>query len=128
MIIDILFLIISLILSLFHGLLSVIDFIIPDKWTEAVEYMFSNLGILQGFFPVAELLQVFGWFYSFLIVWYGFKGVIWIYGMIPYVGKSVGMPNGVPAENNVNLRGNDEGRTVNLKTTKGKNIRKNTKW
>lgn len=89
MIIDLIVIVITLFLSIIHGLLSLLNFVIPNQIAEAIEVSIGYTAYLTGILPVQEIMTAMLSFLSFLIVWYGAKLVMKIFHMLPWVGKKV---------------------------------------
>lgn len=89
MITDIIFLFITLMLEIIHGLLSVVTFIIPTQLQTYLSWAFSFTKYFYGILPVANLLAVLGFLFSFLAAWFGWKVLLRILGFIPHanIGK-----------------------------------------
>lgn len=69
----------------------VIDFVVPDKVEEMIDYFLSPLSYLSGIVNLPALMSVISFLISFFVAWYIVKIVIWTIGMLPF-GKSVNIP------------------------------------
>jgi len=105
MIITLLFYLGGLFLSLISTLLATLTFAIPSVFTTAIQGYISYLGYAQGIVPVVAttgysglagsigLLDLFGYALAFLVIWYSVKIILWLFALLPWIGKHVPMPH-----------------------------------
>lgn len=94
MIVDILILIIGTFLSIVITLLSVINYSIPPQFENALLYYLSPLQYLSGYIDIQTIFSAIGVVSSFLGFYYTVKFSLWLYSIIPFVGKQIDLPFG----------------------------------
>lgn len=70
---DIIFLIITLFLTILRGFLSTINLAIPDGITDGITFFFSYLSNIGGVVNLPAFLGAISFFVTFLGLWYGYK-------------------------------------------------------
>jgi len=105
MITSVLFLVGGVFISLIASILGFITFAIPDVFTTAIQSYIAYLSYAQGIVPVVAtpgytglagsigLLDLFGYGISFVGLWYLFKLIMWVFALIPWIGKHVPLPH-----------------------------------
>lgn len=88
--------------------------ILPDELFEGVLTIISYFGYMNGVFPIDTLFFCLGVLCSFYIAWYTYKIAMWVWSMLPYIGKSEA--NQVPEGNVLNLhKGSSNARILDLR-------------
>jgi hypothetical protein len=87
MIIDLLFFLLGAILNGIAALFSLLTFVIPQDALAAIANAFSYLAYLQAFFPIDTFLTVASSFFGFLLVWYSWRLIMFVYSLVPGIGK-----------------------------------------
>lgn len=72
-------------LFLINSLLNVIPFFLPVAAVTAIENAIAGLAYFYGVFPVAEVVGAISFFIGFLIIWYFWRVVLFILGLIPFL-------------------------------------------
>jgi len=92
-------------LSMIATILNALTWTIPSAFTDSITSYISYLGYAQGIVPVVAtpgytglagsigLLTLFGYGLSFITLWYTVKLIIWMFALIPWIGKHVPMPH-----------------------------------
>lgn len=94
MITAIVMLVFSFVLSSIALVLALITWAIPSAFQTAVYTLVTQYaGYAQGFFPVANTLQVISTFLEFLMLWYGFKMLLMLFHFVPGLGKHIEPPS-----------------------------------
>lgn len=86
MIIAIIIIFITLILHIILAILGIITFVLPFQIATAIQWLFSSVGILNGWFPVQTLMKAMAFLITFFLFFYGIKIVFWIISFIPGIG------------------------------------------
>lgn len=127
MIISAILYIVGAFVTLVSSAFSAISYAIPGNFQTAIHYFFGYLGYLRGVLPIDNILTAMGSFITFLTYWYAIKLILWIYSLVPWIGKTTTLPN-IPESNIVDLRPQSSGRnTLDLRKKRGKNIMRNTR-
>jgi hypothetical protein len=87
MITSVFYFIIGSFLALLSGLLGAISFIIPAQFQAGIFYITSYFNILSGVINLPELIGAMIFFLTFLQAWFGFLGLLWVFGKMPFIGK-----------------------------------------
>lgn len=74
------------VLNIFSWLLSGLGFIVPTQVSDAIRWVFSNVYLLSGVFPVDELLTAVSTLLTFFTFWYIFKLILFFVSFIPGIG------------------------------------------
>jgi len=105
MITSIFYLLGGVFIGLVANILNILTFTIPDAFETAITQYIAYLGYAQGIIPIVAtggysglagsigLLDLFGYALSFIGVWYLFKLMIWVFSLIPWIGKHVPLPH-----------------------------------
>jgi len=108
------------VLFLLHGILSLVNFVIPQAFTNAVSYVVQYAFIFNGVFPVETLFYAI---FTFLIAYstiYGVKFTFWLISFLPFFHEKE-FPT-VP-KNEINQYQRSS-RVVNLKGRRWVNLKK----
>lgn len=104
MIIDILLFVVSLFLWTISRLFGLIEFALPEEVTTAASDWMGNLAYTQGLFPLVPnpnmtglagsigILNIVGYGLQFIVAWYLIKLILFAFGLIPWFGKHVDLP------------------------------------
>lgn len=87
MIADTIIFIASSIVALIAGILSAINFAIPDQFSTAILFYVAKLSYLEGMLPISRLLEVVGWWVLFTTYWYTVKVLLKVFSWFPWIGK-----------------------------------------
>ena len=79
-------------LQILSSIFGVIEFFIPDAFSDAIAYVVSYLGYWQGIFPISTMLSAVATFVTFLTGYAIVKLVLWGYHLIPGIGKKTSLP------------------------------------
>lgn len=96
----------SLFITTITAILGTFSLAIPNYFEDAITQYIQYLGYAQGLVPITAttgytgfagdfgLFDLFGYALVFLVFWYGIKILLWIYAMIPWIGKHIPLPHG----------------------------------
>lgn len=76
MVVDIIFLLGSLFLSIMFSILSAFDFFLPDNFIAAIQWAFGYIYYVDLILPVVALMEAFGVLLTFLAFWFSFKRIL----------------------------------------------------
>lgn len=79
---DFLIVILWLILTLLHGLLSAIPISLPPQIGASIYYFAGYVRYLGGIIDIPGVFAAFGFLLNFLVAWFTFKAIMWIYHII----------------------------------------------
>lgn len=83
MLVDILLLVAGFVLNFISFLFGLITFVIPVEALASISQAFSYIAYVQAFFPIDTLVTVLTSYLSFLLLWYGWKLIMWVYSILP---------------------------------------------
>lgn len=86
MLFDIIILIGSTLIFAFASIFRALNLVIPDTFTDAVEYFVAKLSLISGIVNVDDILTAIGFFLTFTTAWYTIKLVLWTFQFIPFIG------------------------------------------
>jgi len=101
---DVFIFIIASFVQIIATILSAISFLIPSSVQTALAEWLGYLGYLQGVFPIVPtpsmtglaqtvgVLTVVGWALQLLVAWYLVKLALFVFHLVPFVGKHVEIP------------------------------------
>lgn len=89
MVVDLIFLIIIIFLSIVGSLLQLIDFLIPEEIADSMALLLSYFNYFEGIFPIFELLNVLSFLVGFFAIWYTVKIIFKLWALIPFIGKHI---------------------------------------
>jgi len=101
MIIDFVLLLLGFLLDMIYNLFSFFSFVIPTEIANAIVKFFSYARIGDVFFPMSDILLAIFTIFSVWILMYSVRLVIWVFSLIPFIGKHVNFPK-VKAHKNKN--------------------------
>lgn len=114
MITDFLFLIIHLIFSVLFPILKAVSDqfsnLIPNSLYTSINTLVTYFGYFNGAFPVDTLFVCIGILMSFYIAWYTYKVFMWVWSLLPHIGKSEA--NQLPQGNVLDLHKSSSGSRV----------------
>lgn len=87
--------------------------VLPGSLVDGIVTLFSYVGYFRGVFPVDQLIAAFSFFTSFVILLYSVRIILFVYALIPIIGKEVNLPHNVHSEglrSNSSLGGMNVGR------------------
>lgn len=91
MIVDIFIYLLSAFVWLITAIFSAINYAIPDQITDSIEWLASYLNYLGGLFPIGTLAAATGTILSVWILLYGIRISLWLWSLVPWVGKRSSM-------------------------------------
>jgi len=106
MITDVIYLIGGTFIWIVVTVLKFIAFTIPDVFETAIAQLFGYFGYAQGILPIVPdagmsglagdigILTLIGYAIQFITVWYLFKLAIWLFSLVPWIGKHTVLPAG----------------------------------
>lgn len=89
MLIDIILYLVGSFVALIQGALGLISITIPDQFINSIYFFTAKLSYLEGFLNIPDILSATGWFLTFTTYWYSVKVILWVFGLVPWFGKSV---------------------------------------
>lgn len=78
---------------LVSAVLSAVDFVIPNAISDSVTFFLAHLNYVRGFVDVETLFLAIGTYIIFLGYYQIVKVGLWVYSMLPWIGKKAAMPN-----------------------------------
>lgn len=105
MITDVLLFIVGAIVSVLSGIFSGLSYAIPSVIQNVIGTALGYISYFNGFFPIypnssfsglANTIGIFtivGYYLQFILVWYLVKLALFVFHMIPWLGKKLEMPN-----------------------------------
>jgi len=103
MITDVLIFVLGGFVQVVAFLFSAIGFLVPSQFQTAIAQYVSYFSYAQGILPVVAtpgmsgfagsmgLLTILGWGLQFIAAWYLLKLVLFVFGLIPWLGKNVSL-------------------------------------
>lgn len=101
MIPDIFIIIATVILQLVYWFFLGLDFVMPEQFTTAIEWLFQSVHTVDGIFPVSTLLSATIVLLIFFSLFYTLKIILWLISFIPGVGHK-DLPK-ISERNNIDL-------------------------
>ena len=92
MIVDIFYVVVGALLSIFVSLFSLISYPIPSGIIDSISFFVLKLRYLNGVFPMDTVYSVVVSYLTFAMFFYGLKIALFAFAHIPWIGKGHKLP------------------------------------